>query len=116
MIFDSELWIAADPELVPGCHQPGGGVEAHRAVSEIARPLLVQGGGNRSSGRFVDLARRPLCGRAARHRLVFGMLRRHPIGVCAAIIPWNFPILMATWKLAPALAAGTAPRKQSTAT
>ena len=29
-----------------------------------------------------------------------------PIGVCGQIIPWNFPLLMATWKLAPALAAG----------
>lgn len=29
-----------------------------------------------------------------------------PIGVVAQIIPWNFPILMAAWKLAPALAAG----------
>ena len=29
-----------------------------------------------------------------------------PLGVCAQIIPWNFPLLMATWKLAPALAAG----------
>eukprot|EP01064_Diplonema_japonicum_P033367 TRINITY_DN6547_c0_g1_i2.p1 TRINITY_DN6547_c0_g1~~TRINITY_DN6547_c0_g1_i2.p1 ORF type:complete len:514 (+),score=199.06 TRINITY_DN6547_c0_g1_i2:50-1591(+) len=29
-----------------------------------------------------------------------------PKGVCAAVIPWNFPLLMATWKLAPALAAG----------
>ncbi|WP_405769997.1 aldehyde dehydrogenase family protein [Streptomyces sp. NBC_01538] len=31
---------------------------------------------------------------------------REPIGVVAQIIPWNFPILMAAWKLAPALAAG----------
>ncbi|WP_077036894.1 aldehyde dehydrogenase family protein [Pelomonas sp. KK5] len=29
-----------------------------------------------------------------------------PIGVCALITPWNYPLLMATWKLAPALAAG----------
>ncbi|MBX2798372.1 MAG: aldehyde dehydrogenase family protein, partial [Myxococcales bacterium] len=29
-----------------------------------------------------------------------------PVGVCAQIIPWNFPLLMAAWKLAPALAAG----------
>ena len=29
-----------------------------------------------------------------------------PKGVCAAVIPWNFPLLMATWKLAPGLAAG----------
>ena len=31
-----------------------------------------------------------------------------PLGVVAQIIPWNFPILMAAWKLAPALAAGNA--------
>jgi acyl-CoA reductase-like NAD-dependent aldehyde dehydrogenase len=32
--------------------------------------------------------------------------RREPVGVCGQIIPWNFPLLMASWKLAPALAAG----------
>jgi acyl-CoA reductase-like NAD-dependent aldehyde dehydrogenase len=32
--------------------------------------------------------------------------RREPVGVCAQVIPWNFPLLMASWKLAPALAAG----------
>ncbi|UQE74494.1 MULTISPECIES: aldehyde dehydrogenase family protein [unclassified Gordonia (in: high G+C Gram-positive bacteria)] len=32
--------------------------------------------------------------------------RRESLGVCGQIVPWNFPILMATWKLAPALAAG----------
>jgi acyl-CoA reductase-like NAD-dependent aldehyde dehydrogenase len=31
---------------------------------------------------------------------------REPVGVVAAIIPWNYPLMMATWKLAPALAAG----------
>lgn len=31
---------------------------------------------------------------------------KEPVGVCGQIIPWNFPILMAAWKLAPALAAG----------
>ena len=31
---------------------------------------------------------------------------REPIGVVAQIIPWNFPLLMAAWKLGPALAAG----------
>ncbi|HWH31284.1 MAG TPA: aldehyde dehydrogenase family protein [Egibacteraceae bacterium] len=33
-------------------------------------------------------------------------LRRDPVGVCSAIVPWNFPLQMAAWKLAPALAAG----------
>jgi betaine-aldehyde dehydrogenase len=32
--------------------------------------------------------------------------RREPVGVAGAIIPWNFPMLMAAWKIAPALAAG----------
>jgi acyl-CoA reductase-like NAD-dependent aldehyde dehydrogenase len=32
--------------------------------------------------------------------------RREPVGVCAQIIPWNFPLLMAAWKISPALAAG----------
>src|SRR5918999_3296294 len=31
---------------------------------------------------------------------------REPIGVCAAIVPWNFPLLIAVWKIAPALACG----------
>jgi aldehyde dehydrogenase (NAD+) len=33
-------------------------------------------------------------------------LRREPIGVCVGITPWNFPIQMAAWKIAPAIAAG----------
>jgi acyl-CoA reductase-like NAD-dependent aldehyde dehydrogenase len=32
--------------------------------------------------------------------------RREPVGVCAQIVPWNFPLLMTAWKIAPALAAG----------
>jgi acyl-CoA reductase-like NAD-dependent aldehyde dehydrogenase len=32
--------------------------------------------------------------------------RREPVGVCGQIIPWNFPLLMAAWKVGPALAAG----------
>lgn len=35
-----------------------------------------------------------------------GLITREPLGVVAAIVPWNFPLLMATWKFAPALAAG----------
>ena len=38
--------------------------------------------------------------------LSYNMVLREPIGVCGQIIPWNFPFLMAIWKLAPALAAG----------
>lgn len=35
-----------------------------------------------------------------------GMITREPVGVVACIVPWNFPLLMASWKIAPALAAG----------
>ncbi|MDA8310368.1 MAG: gamma-aminobutyraldehyde dehydrogenase [Actinomycetota bacterium] len=34
------------------------------------------------------------------------MIRREPIGVCAAVTPWNYPMMMAVWKWAPAIAAG----------
>ncbi|WP_163830803.1 aldehyde dehydrogenase [Spartinivicinus ruber] len=35
-----------------------------------------------------------------------GLVTREPVGVVGAIVPWNFPLLMACWKIAPALAAG----------
>jgi acyl-CoA reductase-like NAD-dependent aldehyde dehydrogenase len=38
--------------------------------------------------------------------LASGLVRREPVGVCAAIVPWNFPLLLAMWKIGPALAAG----------
>ncbi|HEX8073356.1 MAG TPA: aldehyde dehydrogenase family protein [Thermoleophilaceae bacterium] len=37
---------------------------------------------------------------------MFVYTRKEPVGVCGQIIPWNFPLLMAAWKIAPALAAG----------
>jgi acyl-CoA reductase-like NAD-dependent aldehyde dehydrogenase len=37
---------------------------------------------------------------------MFTYTLHEPVGVCAAIIPWNYPLLMAAWKLAPALACG----------
>ena len=33
-------------------------------------------------------------------------IRREPVGVCGQVTPWNYPMLMAAWKFAPALAAG----------
>ncbi|KMN48497.1 aldehyde dehydrogenase [Chromobacterium violaceum] len=39
---------------------------------------------------------------------LLGMVTREPVGVVAAIVPWNFPLMMASWKFAPALAAGNA--------
>jgi betaine-aldehyde dehydrogenase len=58
--------------------------------------------------RFFASAARQLEGRSAAEYLKghTSMIRREPIGVCAAVTPWNYPMMMATWKWAPALAAG----------
>lgn len=37
---------------------------------------------------------------------VLSITRKEPVGVVSSIIPWNYPILMATWKIGPALATG----------
>ncbi len=37
---------------------------------------------------------------------VLGLVHREPVGVVGAIVPWNFPMMIGAWKLAPALAAG----------
>src|SRR5438876_11835500 len=58
--------------------------------------------------RFFAGAARTLDGRAAGEymRGYTSMIRREPIGVVGGIAPWNYPLMMAVWKLAPALAAG----------
>ena len=58
--------------------------------------------------RFFAGASRCLSGSAAGEYLAghTSMIRRDPIGVVASIAPWNYPLMMAAWKLAPALAAG----------
>ena len=58
--------------------------------------------------RFFAGAARVLEGKSAGEYLEghTSMIRREPIGVCAAVTPWNYPMMMAVWKWAPALAAG----------
>jgi aminobutyraldehyde dehydrogenase len=58
--------------------------------------------------RFFAGAARTLNGLAAGEYLEghTSMIRRDPVGVVASIAPWNYPLMMAAWKLAPALAAG----------
>jgi aminobutyraldehyde dehydrogenase len=58
--------------------------------------------------RFFAGAARCMHGAAANEYLAghTSMIRRDPIGVVASIAPWNYPLMMAAWKSAPALAAG----------
>jgi betaine-aldehyde dehydrogenase len=58
--------------------------------------------------RFFAGAARHLEGKSAGEYLAdhTSFIRREPIGVCAAVTPWNYPLMMAVWKWGPAIAAG----------
>ena len=70
-------------------------------TSEEAPPMIDQ-------IRFFAGAARNLEGRSAGEymRGMTSFIRREPIGVCAQVTPWNYPMMMAVWKWAPAIAAG----------
>jgi len=58
--------------------------------------------------RFFAGAARVLEGKSAGEYLAgyTSFIRREPVGVCAQVTPWNYPMMMAVWKFAPAIAAG----------
>ncbi|MGW1767807.1 gamma-aminobutyraldehyde dehydrogenase [Streptomyces sp. NPDC002073] len=58
--------------------------------------------------RFFAGAARMLEGRSAGEYMdgMTSIIRREPVGVCAQVAPWNYPMMMAVWKFAPAIAAG----------
>jgi betaine-aldehyde dehydrogenase len=58
--------------------------------------------------RFFAGAARTLEGRASQEYVpgYTSLVRREPIGVCGQLAPWNYPLMMALWKIGPALAAG----------
>ena len=60
--------------------------------------------------RFFAGAARVLEGKSAGEYMegYTSFVRREPVGVCGAVTPWNYPMMMAVWKWAPALAAGNA--------
>src|SRR5687768_15159568 len=72
------------------------------AIDEI--PVVVD------NLRFFAGAARVMEGKAANEYMEghTSMIRREPVGVVASIAPWNYPIMMAGWKIGPALAAGNA--------
>ncbi len=86
-----------------------------RILQERARELAVaetlDGGKPIRESRDIDL---PLvaahlfyhAGWADKLAYAFAGRNPRPLGVCGAVIPWNFPLLMAAWKVAPALACG----------
>jgi betaine-aldehyde dehydrogenase len=77
------------------------GKPAHITRSEEIPPMVDQ-------LRFFATAARHLEGKSAGEymRNMTSFVRREPVGVCAQVAPWNYPMMMAVWKFAPALAAG----------
>ena len=90
-----------DEIVAAECRNTGKPVETTR--QEELGPLLDE-------LRFFAGAARVLEGKSAGEYLRdhTSYVRREPIGVCAQITPWNYPMVMAVWKFAPAIAAGNA--------
>jgi betaine-aldehyde dehydrogenase len=81
---------------VENCGKP-----VHLTRSEEIPPMVDQ-------IRYFATAARHLEGKSAGEymRNMTSIIRREPVGVCAQVAPWNYPMMMAVWKFAPALAAG----------
>jgi betaine-aldehyde dehydrogenase len=91
----AEEFVAIESE---NCGKPLG-----LTASEEVPPMVDQ-------IRFFAGAARNLEGKSAGEymRGMTSFVRREPIGVCAQVTPWNYPMMMAVWKWAPAIAAGNA--------
>jgi betaine-aldehyde dehydrogenase len=89
----AEEFVAIESE---NCGKPLG-----LTASEEVPPMVDQ-------IRFFAGAARNLEGKSAGEymRGMTSFVRREPIGVCAQVTPWNYPMMMAVWKWAPAIAAG----------
>lgn len=78
-------------------------VHAGKPYSDARIDILASVGTLRWFAGFADrLDGKVIASPVSQHRYV----RREPIGVCGMIVPWNFPLLLMLWKVAPALAAG----------
>jgi betaine-aldehyde dehydrogenase len=97
--FADALEGRADELVAAECENTGKPIEL--TMTEELPPMLDQ-------IRFFAGAARLLEGRSAGEYLAghTSYVRREPVGVCGQVAPWNYPMMMAVWKFAPALAAG----------
>jgi betaine-aldehyde dehydrogenase len=93
--------IEANADQLVAAESQNTGKPVALTLSEEIPPMVDQ-------IRFFAGAARMLEGRSAGEYMsgFTSFVRREPIGVCAAVTPWNYPMMMAVWKWAPALAAG----------
>jgi gamma-glutamyl-gamma-aminobutyraldehyde dehydrogenase len=75
--------------------------------TEIAMALKAEPGSAAGTFRYYAEAIDKVYGEIApTAENMLGLVHREPVGVVAAIVPWNFPMMIGAWKIAPALAAG----------
>jgi betaine-aldehyde dehydrogenase len=84
------------------------GIESENTGKPIAVTRAEEIGPMLDQIRFFAGAARNLEGKSAAEYFKghTSFIRREPIGVCAQVTPWNYPMMMAVWKWAPAIAAG----------
>ena len=88
---DADRWMALEA------------VHAGKPLADARIDIMASVGVLRWYAGFADrIDGRLVASAESQHRYV----RREPLGVCAAIVPWNFPLLLMLWKVGPALAAG----------
>ena len=116
--FEKGAWARAAPaERKRVLHRVADLVEKHLlelAVlgvrdngTEISMALRAEPGSAANTFRYYAEAIDKVYGEIApTPESVLGLVHREPIGVVAAIVPWNFPLMIGAWKIAPALAAG----------
>jgi 1-pyrroline dehydrogenase len=93
--------IEADADEIVKIESEDAGKPAEVTMSEEIPPIV-------DNLRFFAGAARTMEGRAAGEYMAgfTSIVRREPIGVAGLIAPWNYPLMMAIWKIGPALAAG----------
>ena len=75
--------------------------------TEINMAIKAEAGSAASSFRYYGEAIDKLYGQVAPTTpTVLGLIQREPVGVVGVIVPWNFPLMIGAWKIAPALAVG----------
>jgi 4-(gamma-glutamylamino)butanal dehydrogenase len=116
--FDSGMWSKASPaERKKVMHKIADLIEKHTlelAVlgvrdngTEISMALKAEAGSAAATFRYYAEAIDKVYGEIAPTPAnILGLIHREPVGVVAAIVPWNFPMMIGSWKIAPALAAG----------
>jgi phenylacetaldehyde dehydrogenase len=97
-LLEADIEVFAELESIDN-GKPRGASLGYDLPTCVRTLRYVAGWATRISGEQIDPAAMPS---GAFHAYV----RREPVGVCAQIVPWNFPLMMAVQKIAPALAAG----------